>query len=142
MSDVSNKLNSAFLSTYNGLDKLCCQKFGVVTGGTTEYINRLINARFAPGRDEVLPRLVKYRNIRNRIAHESGAIEKLDGITRADLRWISSFTKDLDKKRDPISLYLRKSRRYARRRRARKYIIFALLLAVAALAAVAYMLLK
>ena len=136
------KMNGAFLSTYNGLDKICCQKFGVVTGGTTEYINRLMNARFAPGRDDVLPRLVKYRNIRNRIAHEAGALDRLDGITRADLRWISGFTRDLEKKRDPLSLYLKKARRYARHRRARKYIIWALLiLLLVAVGAVALILL-
>lgn len=135
------KMNGAFLSTYNGLDKICCQKFGVVTGGTTEYINRLMNARFAPGRDDVLPRLVKYRNIRNRIAHEAGALDRLDGITRADLRWISGFTRDLEKKRDPLSLYLKKARRYARHRRARKYILWTLLILLLAAAGAAALLL-
>lgn len=137
-----SRLNSSFLSTYNGLDKICCGKFGIVTGGVTEYINRLINARFAPGRDDVLPRLVKYRNLRNRIAHEEGAIHKLEGITRADVGWIKAFTRDLEKKRDPISLYLRKARRYANRRKARKYIVaaFAVILLVAAALALIYFL--
>ena len=79
---MSNKFNTLFLNSYLELDKVCCLKFGVVTGGVTEYINRLINARFAPDRDEVLPRLVRYRNIRNRMAHEAGALTDIDEINR------------------------------------------------------------
>lgn len=118
------KLNGAFLREYIELDKVCCLKFGTVTGGVTEYINRLITARFAPGRDDVLPRLVNYRNIRNRMAHEAGALGKIDGLNKADIKWISSFKRDLEKRKDPISLYLRKSRRFARRRKARNALIW------------------
>ena len=125
---MSNKFNTSFLNSYLELDKVCCLKFGVVTGGVTEYINRLINARFAPDRDEVLPRLVRYRNIRNRMAHEAGALTDIDEITKSDLRWIDNFKKDISKKKDPISVYLRKARKYARRRRARKYFIIALII--------------
>ena len=140
---MSNKLNTSFLNIYLELDKICCLKFGVVTGGVTEYINRLINARFAPERDEVLPRLVRYRNIRNRMAHEAGALTDIDEINKSDLRWLESFKKDMNKKKDPISVYLRKARKYARRRRARKYffIFLTVLLLLAAAAAAAYFLL-
>ncbi len=134
---MSNKFNGTFLNSYIELDKICCIKFGTVTGGVTEYINRLINARFAPERDEVLPRLVKYRNIRNRMAHEEGALKNIDEITKADLRWIENFKKDISKKKDPISVYLRKARKYARRRRARKYIFLSVLAALVIAAAVA-----
>lgn len=140
---MSNKMNSAFLNAYIELDKICCAKFGTVTGGVTEYINRLINSRFAPERDDVLPRLVKYRNIRNRIAHEEGALKNIDEITKADIKWIDGFKSDISKKKDPISVYLRKARKYARRRRARKrlIIIISILIALAAAAgAVAYFL--
>ena len=125
---MSNKFNTLFLNSYLELDKVCCLKFGVVTGGVTEYINRLINARFAPDRDEVLPRLVRYRNIRNRMAHEAGALTDIDEINKSDLRWIDNFKKDISKKKDPISVYLRKARKYARRRRALKYFIIALII--------------
>ena len=57
------KINEAFYAGYIELDRDCCEKFGVSSGGVTEYINRLNNARFAPGRDDVLPRLVRYRNL-------------------------------------------------------------------------------
>ena len=124
---MGKRLNHNFLEIYKELDKDCCEKFGVTTGGVTEYINRLNNARFAPERDDVLPRLVRYRNIRNKFAHDVASIRKSDEISKADIKWVRSFNKDLIKKRDPISAYLRKARRYARRRRLYR-ILFALFL--------------
>ena len=132
------KINEAFLAGYIELDKDCCEKFGVSTGGITEYINRLNNARFAPGRDEVLPRLVRYRNTRNKFAHELSALRKTDEVTKVDVKWLRSFNKDIIKKRDPISLYLRKARKYARRRRLRRWIYVALFAIIAALATALY----
>lgn len=110
---MGKKYNEAFLNTFLELDKLCCMKFGIKTGGVTEYINRLNNARFAPGRDDVLPKLVKYRNIRNCFAHEPGAIRKKDDVSKEDIKWVTHFRKDMLKKRDPISKFLKKARRYA-----------------------------
>ena len=121
MSHIGRRLNGRFLSSYIELDKNCCDKFGVSAGGVTEYINRLGNARFAPGREEALPRLVRYRNIRNKMAHEQGALRKTNEVTKADLKWIREFDKDITKRRDPISKYLRRARRYARRRKIQKY---------------------
>lgn len=115
---MGNKLNGAFLNSYIELDKICSVKFGTVSGGVTEYINRLINARFAPERDEVLVRLVRYRNIRNKIAHEDGTRQTIEEINRSDIRWIDNFKKELNKKKDPISVYLRRARSFARRRKA------------------------
>ena len=60
---MGRKLNEKFVNNFIELDKLCCEKFGVASNGVTEYVNRLNNARFAPNRDEVLPELVKYRNL-------------------------------------------------------------------------------
>lgn len=135
---VSKRLNEKFLKGFLELDRLCCEKFGVTTSGVTEYINRLNNARFAPDRESVLPRLVKYRNIRNLFAHEPGAIRKSEEITKEDVNWIALFRRDLVKKRDPISKYLRKARRFARARRIKRalFIILAVLLVIAVAALV------
>ena len=116
---MGRRVNEVFLSEYIELDRDCCEKFGISTGGVTEYINRLNNARFAPGRDDVLPRLVRYRNLRNKIAHELSAVRKIEEITKADVRWIRAFDRNLVKKKDPISLYLRKARKFMRHRRLR-----------------------
>lgn len=113
-----HKINEAFLNKFIEVDNICTAKFGVRGSGVGEYINRLRNARFAQERDEVLPRLVRYINLRNRLAHEAGALRQIDEITKDDIRWLVNFEKVLGKKKDPLSLYLHKARRYARRRRA------------------------
>ena len=131
---MSRKINEKFLNNFIELDKLCCEKFGVATNGVTEYINRLNNARFAPNRDEVLPKLVKYRNLRNRFAHEPQAIRKCDDIAKADVKWVAKFKKSVKGKKDPISKYLKKARRFARRRKFGKFVLVLLILAALAVA--------
>ena len=135
---MGKRLNHNFLELYKELDRDCCEKFGVTSGGVTEYINRLNNARFAPERDDVLPRLVRYRNIRNKFAHDVGSIRKSDEISKADIKWVRGFNKDLVKKRDPISTYLRKARRYARRRKFYRTVLVIFILLIVALAGTLY----
>ena len=132
---VGRKLNEKFVNTFIELDKLCCEKFGVASNGVTEYINRLNNARFAPNRDEVLPELVKYRNLRNRFAHEPQALRKTSDIAKSDIKWVTKFRKSVKKKKDPISKYLKKARRFARRRKLGKLVLVALIVAAVAFAA-------
>ena len=115
------------MNNYIELDKACCDKFGVTSGGVGEYINRLNNARFAPNRDVVLPRLVRYRNIHKRFYYEPGAVRKDEEIGRDDIRWICRFRRDVLSKRDPISVYLRKARRYAFKKKLSRILIFGLL---------------
>ena len=124
---MSRKINEAFFEEYNVLGNMCCRKFGTDKNGVTEYITRLNNARFAPMRDDVLPRLVKYRNIRNSAAHDESAMNTVTDINKSDVKWIKYFIKLMDKKKDPLSLYLRKARRHAKLRRARKVILLSLL---------------
>ena len=114
---MGKRHNEVFLNNYIELDKACCDKFGVANGGVGEYISRLNNARFAPNRDVVLPRLVRYRNIHKRFYYEPGAVRKDDEIGKDDIRWIARFKHDVVKRRDPISRYLRKARRYAFRKK-------------------------
>ncbi len=136
------RLNEKFLSSYIDIDKNCCEKFGVSTGGVTEYINRLNNARFAPGREEALPRLVRYRNLRNKMAHELGSLRKMNDVTKADIVWLRKFNKDISKRRDPISAYLKKARRYARRRRIKRYLTVAAIVAAVIIAIVLFFTLR
>ena len=124
---MSRKINEAFFEEYKVLGDICCRKFGTEKNGVTEYITRLNNARFAPMRDDVLPRLVKYRNVHNSIAHNEKAIYEISDITKSDVKWIKYFVKLMEKKKDPLSLYLRKARRHAKLRRARKVILLTLL---------------
>lgn len=110
---VSKKINTKFLKFYNEMDAACCAKFGVSTGGVGEYINRLNNARYAPDREEVLPLLVKYKAAFKRFNGVANAVKKDKEFTKDDLKWIQEFTRKVTKQRDPISLYLKKAKKYA-----------------------------
>lgn len=135
---MGKRINEQFLASYMELDKDCCDKFGVTTGGVTEYINRLNNARFAPGRDDVLPRLVRYRNLRNKFSHEVGALRRVDEITKVDVNWLRTFDRDLIKRRDPISAYLKKARRFVLRRKMRRLAYIAAAIVIVGLAIALY----
>ena len=139
---MSKKINEKFLELYLELDRACCEKFGVATGGVTEYINRLSSTRFAPNRDEVLPFLVKYRNTRNVFAHEPSAIRKSNDLTKNDVNWIKRFNKDLSRKKDPLSSYLKKARRYARNRKIKRFLVGAAIAIIIAVGVIAYLQLK
>lgn len=139
---MGKRLNQHFLASYITLDKDCCEKFGVATGGVTEYINRLNNARFAPGREEALPRLVRYRNLRNKIAHEIGSLRRSREVTKADISWLKKFDRDIIKHKDPISTYLKRARRYARRRRIKKFLTVGAAVLAVVLGVVVYFLIK
>ena len=112
--------NGKFLDCYLETDGLCALKFGVAIGGVTEYINRLDSLRYIKGRDEVLPKLVRYRDFRNKIAHEAGALSSDIGVTKSDIKWLKRFNRDLYRKRDPITVYLRRERKMMRRKMIRR----------------------
>lgn len=132
---MSKKNNEKFIKTYEDVDKVCCEKFGTQSGGVEAYINKLNNARFAPGRDEVLQRLANYKNIRSNFASTPALIRRSSDITKEDIKWLAAFTKSVSKKKDPISVYLRKARNFARRRKIRNVIVFLLIIAAAVAAA-------
>lgn len=140
-SAMGKRLNESFLKLYLELDHLCCTKFCITSGGVTEYITRLNNARFAPGRDNVLPRLVRYKNLRNRFVNEPGSVRKSDDITKEDIKCISRFCRDIKRKKDPISKYLRKAWFYAFMKKVGRFLTTFLILALIALGCVvAYLL--
>ena len=78
------------------------------------------NARFAPGRDEILPRLVNYRTIRNNFAADPALVKKSAELTKDDLTWMRDFVRNLEKEKDPISVYLKQARKYVRSRKTKK----------------------
>lgn len=132
---MSRRINEKFLELYLELDRLSCERFGIRSGGVTEYINRLNNARFAPDRDEVLPKLVNYRNIKYRFAGEPASLKKSDEISKADVDWMRRFIKYFKKKKDPIAAYIKRARRYVRMRKIRKVLAALGVILILALAA-------
>ena len=128
---MSSKINMSFFKAYIELDKVCADRLGVEKNGVSAYINSLVELRFAPERSEVLPRLIKYRKARNIIAHEDGAIDQLDELTKDDIKWLNRFAKSVSHKRDPISRYERKARRYSIWKKVTIVLIILLVAAVA-----------
>lgn len=110
---MSNKTNLSFFNAYIQLDKTCADRLGIKQNGLSTYMNKLVDMRFAPGRSEVLPRLIKYRNCRNKIAHEMNAMSDAGDVTKSDIRWIRKFTKSVANRTDPVSRYERKAVRYS-----------------------------
>jgi hypothetical protein len=110
--DVSSKTNLAFFNAYIELDKICADRLGVKQNGVSTYINKLVDMRFAPGRSDILPKLIRYRNCRNKIAHETGAMMEGGEISKYDVRWIRRFTRTVAMHADPVSRYERKALRY------------------------------
>ena len=135
---VSGKNSQTFLDAFISMDNACKNalqsnkslenmSFGG-NGGVTVYINKLVELRFAPERSEVLPKLVRYRNMRNRLVHEKNASKVID-VSKKDINWINKFEKRLKKGRDPISTYLRNEKIYKTWSRIR-FIFILLLLAI------------
>ena len=114
-SKKQQNLNEQFLGSFLELDGLCCKRFNVTANDITEYINRLNNAKYAPNREEVLQKLVNYRNIRNRFAHEPWYLRTATELTKEDVQWVTAFTKDFKKEKDPIAAYLAEAKKYAKK---------------------------
>ena len=132
-----NKMNVSFLTAYIELDKTCCRRFDIKSGGVSSYINKLVHERFAPEREEILPRLIRYRNLRNKLAHDEGALNGITEIEKNDLKWIQSFTKTVSRRKDPISIYEGKSERDAKGKKIGNIFKIALLAIVAIIAVIA-----
>ena len=139
---VANKINLAFFNAYLELDEICAQRFEISKQGLTTYIKRLVELRFAPDRSEVLSQLIKYRKYRNTIAHEADALLEMTEITKEDIKWLNDFAKSVQKKRDPISRYERKAKRYAIWRKLRLALIALGVVVVAITGIVIYINLK
>ncbi len=98
----------------------------------TEYINRLNNARFAPDRDRVLTSLIRYRTRRNALIHDPAAMKRQGEVKKDDLSWVNGFRHTLIRKKDPISRYLKKAKRFVRMRRFRLFLIWLAVLVIIA----------
>ena len=112
---MGKKINTEFLAAFIELENACNGLLGCKKSGVTEYINRLNSSDSIPGKSEVLPKLLSYRKLRNRLAHEEGALTDVSEIKNSDLRWLKSFKNSVEKGRDPISKSQRRCAGLARR---------------------------
>ena len=139
---MANKINLAFFNAYLELDKICAKRFSISKSGVTAYINNLVDTRYAPDRNEVLRKLIKYRKLRNILAHEAIAMTELNEISKDDIKWVNQFAKSVEKNRDPISRYERKLKRYEIWRKARIVLIILGILAAIVAGVVVYNIIK
>ena len=139
---MANKINLAFFNAYLELDKICAKRFSISKSGVTAYINNLVDTRYAPDRNEVLRKLIKYRKLRNILAHEAVAMTELNEIGKDDIKWVNQFAKSVEKNRDPISRYERKLKRYEIWRKARIVLIILGILAAIVAGVVVYNIIK
>ena len=132
------KTNQKFLESFISLESLCADKLGIATAGVTEYINRLKGVKWTEGREEALKQLTRFRTLRNRLVHENGALRSLGEISKGDIKWITTFEKKVRKNKDPLSIYLKKSKD---KKRFKRFITWLIILLIAALGAAVYFLL-
>ena len=130
---MGRRTNLKFLKIYLTLDKVLCDRH---ISGVSEYISRLDDARYAERREEVLKHLLRYRSIRNRLAHEPGALDSIKSISSGDIKWIKRFLRDLRRGRDPVSRYIHRAERLLIIKKIKAYATVALI-ASAAIAIIA-----
>ncbi len=109
------KTNEKFLEKFISVESLLAKKLGINTAGVTEYINRLTNAKMAPGRDEALGQLTRFRTLRNRLVHQDGALRTLGEISKGDVKWLKKFEKSVKKGKDPLALHSKNTKNRKRR---------------------------
>ena len=131
------KTNQKFLESFISLESLCADKLGIATAGVTEYISRLTGVKWTEGREEALKQLTRFRTLRNRLVHENGALRSLGEISKSDIKWLITFEKKVRKNKDPLSLYLKKSKD---KKRFKRFITWLIILLIAALGAAVYFL--
>lgn len=100
---MGKKTNTDFLAAFIELENACNSLLGCRRSGVTEYINRLKESDSVSGGDAALKKLLKYRKIRNKLAHEEGALSEVNDVDSSDVKWLKSFAKDVERGRDPIS---------------------------------------
>ncbi len=122
---MSNKLQRSFREGYEDLEKICRRKCGVSEQGVLAYIERLNTSRPAPDRDEVLPKLARVYDLYQRagapveIPGEQGETKRLYGlsVTREDVRFLKRLGRAIVHRSDPLSVYLRRTKRQRRWKR-------------------------
>lgn len=108
-----NQINYAIFEEFNGIDKICCEMLSVKTGGVTAYLGfmdkvSLLECNNIDNWYETRRMLIRTRDLRNKMSHEPGAFDYVDG-TEEDLEWLRKFHQKLLSCEDPICL-LRKKR--------------------------------
>ena len=101
------KLNYILFEEFKHLDKLCGELYGEQQG-VTHYIDDMREVperdyRHIPNWKADLEQLVRFRHIRNYLAHTEGAFDK-EACTEEDIEWSQDFCQRILKQSDPLAL--------------------------------------
>ena len=79
------------------------------SSGVSAYISELEALTLDADAKKTLKLLKKCRFVRNKLAHDPGALKSNDEITNDDVRFIKKLTSEIQRRRDPLSRLLNKA---------------------------------
>ena len=105
---MSRSKNVSFMESYISLENAADAATGKKGGGVSAYIMELERQKLNTGAKETLKNLKKYRSIRNKLAHDSGALKHSTEIRSSDIRAVKKLTSKIKSFTDPLSRLRRK----------------------------------
>lgn len=134
---MSKSKNLSFMEEYILLEAAANGLMKKKSGGVSAYISALEGQNLDTGAAETLNLLKKCRSVRNKLAHDPGALRGNSEITKDDVKRIKKLTAKINKGRDPLSLRFK-----SKKRRAEKIKLAILAIAVISLVIAALILYK
>lgn len=105
--------NLGFMEEYILLEAAANKLMGRNGGGLSRYIAELEHQDLDTGAADTVKLLKKCRAVRNKLAHDPGALRGNSEITKSDIKKIKKLTSLMKKKRDPLSLRLKSKKKRA-----------------------------
>ncbi len=105
---MSKSKNISFIENYILLERAADAIMKRTGGGVSAYITALERQKLNTGAAESLKFLKKCRTVRNKLAHDPGALKDSAEISRADIKRLGKLTEAMKKSSDPLSKILRK----------------------------------
>ncbi len=128
--------NLSFLENYILLERAAdnLMKKG---GGVGAYIAALERQKLDTGAADTLKFLKKSKSVRNRLAHDPGAIKETSDITSSDIKRIKKLTALIKKGKDPLSR-IEKNKKESRKNKIKTALIITAALTLIAAALILY----
>lgn len=124
--------NLTFMEQYIILEATANELMSKKSGGISSYITELERQKLDTGADTVAL-LKKCRAVRNKLAHDPGALRANSEITASDIKEIKHLTSRIKKRRDPLSVCLKGQKKRAAKVKLAIVVIAAISLVIAAL---------
>ncbi len=106
---MSKGTNVKFIEKYIILENAANVLMNKKSSGVSAYISELESLTLDADAKKTLKLLKKCRFVRNKLAHDPGALKSNDEITNDDVRFIKKLTSDIQRRRDPLSRLLNKA---------------------------------